>query len=174
MLWIHFGDPLPVLQCSINVVPNLNYCYFFLRCLFLLNPSDLSFFQTTSFFFFFHQLKWNTLYLIHYKYIISTSHPLVRKHMKAVFRVCATHIVLSGVGLQHGSEEPVGKAEAGQPEQVGRLERLGPAGKLVDPLAEIPGPSRQGLQRGEQLVGREGDGETRQIHSQLQLSVFKK
>lgn len=58
-----------------------------------------------------------------------------------------SYIVLSGGGLQHSSEETVGKGEARQPEQVGGVARLCPPCKLINALAKIPGPRCQGLQR---------------------------
>ncbi len=67
--------------------------------------------------------------------------------------------MLSSRGLQHSGEETVGKGEAGEPEQVGGLGRLCPACKLIDSLAEIPGPRCQGLQRGVRLVDRESGAE---------------
>lgn len=57
----------------------------------------------------------------------------------------ASHVVLPSTGLQHGCEEPVGKGEAGEPEQFGGLARLCPARKLIDPQAEVLGPRGQGL-----------------------------
>lgn len=65
--------------------------------------------------------------------------------------------MLSCIGLQHGSEETIGKGEAGEPEQTGRLGCLSPACKLIDSLAKIPGPSCQGLRRWVGLVDRESE-----------------
>lgn len=59
------------------------------------------------------------------------------------------------MGLQHCCEEAIGEGEAGEPEQVGRLDRFCPEMKLTDSLAKISRPRRQGLQRGVRLV----DGE---------------
>lgn len=64
-----------------------------------------------------------------------------------------TYVVLPSVGLQHRRQEAVGEGETGEPEQGGGRDGLRPANELTDPLAQIPGPGGQGLQRGVRLVG---------------------
>lgn len=76
-----------------------------------------------------------------------------RNHGVCVRGRLDAYVVLPSVGLQHRRQEAVGEGEAGEPEQGGGRDGLRPASELTDPLAQIPGPGGQGLQRGVRLVG---------------------
>ena len=56
-----------------------------------------------------------------------------------------THAVLSGGGLENGSEETGGEGEAGHPEDGGWVGRLRPLRKLLHAQNQVPSPRCQRL-----------------------------